>query len=1711
MAAEGSSNAQEVARLLDELTNERTACAQSKSEAAYLDRETSVLKGELDSRAKELERVHAKAVETTHLANEEISSLKAERTRNHGDLSQSRSEFTAASREITIMKAELDAKTSEVERVHARLVAGTNSANEETERLQNELLQERGSGTQFRADAAALSREISILKVELEGKCKDIERMHSKAVEGSSGAKEELSRLQADLMHERSSLAQVRVEAASTVREMAVLNAELEAKAKECERLHAKIVDDGRIAQEDVLRLQSDLTQERSLAAQSKSEAASLSRDISIMKAEIEAKSKETERLHVLHSKALEDVNVGHEEIARLESELKKERNAIAQAKAEVASGSRDVALLKVELEAKTRECERLHAKVSEGSSSNQDEMSRLQAELKQERTAAMQAKTEMAAISRELSFMKAELEAKTRECERLHAKAVDASAAAQEELSRSQAEVVQERGVATQSRAESAALSRDLSVLKAELDAKTRECERLHLQVAESLRAAEDEAGRLQAELTRERALSHQAQSEAAAVVRDMSVVKADLASKTRELERQHAKVSELSSGAHEERNCFQSELMQERSVSSQAKVEAGAISREFAMMKTEMQSKISEHERAQARLKEAISTTQEELHAAQRQLSEERSIATQAKSEGAAASREAAVVRAELDAKAMECRRLNEKVAESSGITVEEFRRLQTQLDDERTATTKARSEIATLSHEISNFRADLEARTNECNRLRSEVSLGTSSAEEARRLQAQFDEARNTAAQSKVEVSAALRETASLRSELEAKTSQIARLRTEMSNTPAAPSEHILERIQARVDEEQQNAAQMRARYEEERNALVKCRQEGQALTHEICILRLELESRVADVSRLQAHIANDDETQLKLRMELDEECGKVRRLQAQIEDEQSKVAQQRAENESLAARNTAEVSSLHAEVEARSVECGRLRAELLQQAASAHHEGDARQLATLRAQVAEYRAELERLREQARTTVSVVSAEEERLLRSMIKDRDDAILELKTEASQTLACHSRVVEDLHAKLAENRLRERRRTAEDTADRVADLNVQMRAKANEIERLHVELQNAGAEAERLRCEARARSSQIASAEASQAANQEQRQRELHRVQEMLREREGELSTLQEQHSRCKAEIQRCETETHRMTKKLEAAQSTAEHAGQESQQLRDQIIELERRLEDARASLRAECLTRNQASAQARDAQREARSARDKLQQQASEVELALGEARKARAEVADRDIEIARLTQQVHHLEAELRQLRMRSEAQVQQGSTAVRRSLAEIGEREQIIIERENSLRDREQLIQEAESMLALERRKDELRADMQRGELQVRSEIHKSEVAGLKRAVNELAAQLPCEALLTGCGGYVGYGDGPPVALEATPSAQADDCTARVVGSPSVTDGFHASRPPVDSSLAEDEAWADVVGGDVFSKLAALDGGAGGGAAGGTVAAGVPAATGCGVADDCGAAVSAVVSAHGRGGLAGANPATISEAIVALESRRRDLRRERNELEELRRQWRNDSQRARVSGAAQNQQLLRDVRSVLDERAMSVNRSIDEFRSLERALLAGTGSNLGSARSHKTQKRAPSADPEGHSETGALGLLAGHKSALAGKVREDAANLVTPRANSGSFNADDQELLRRWTRVLGSGACGANIGTPRTSRVASVSPRSVSLSAGERHMAAYSRRCRTAHDAVDRHLHFLRGLAQETSAGDRRRPPTGGGSYGGFA
>jgi len=739
------------------------------------------------------------------------------------------------------------------------------------------------------------------------------------------------------------------------------------------------------------------------------------------------------------------------------------------------------------------------------------------------------------------------------------------------------------------------------------------------------------------------------------------------------------------------------------------------------------------------------------------------------------------------------------------------------------------------------------------------------------------------------------------------------------------------------------------------------------------------RLELEDHRSS-ARLEAMQTEVERLRAQVQASKDERAESERRLESQLEEERATNARAQAEAKTAIARAQAEQAAITAELEARAAECGRLRTEVAARTADAVTAKDAelRELVSLRAQVIEQRAEIERLR-----SPSGRSAEMDRSLRRL-QESDATMLALKAELAQASAAHADALQTLNMELASAKAagEAAQRKAEADSEALAEAQGKLRERASEVEKLHSEVRTQAGEAEQLRCEARSMESRMASkaaasVEAAKAASTEQWRRELQRLEDALEERSSTAEAAREVADKSSRDLRRCELDERRAAKRAEALHMEVDAARAQLQHVREEAADAERHIEDARAAARKEHHARLQAEGQLREMQHEARAVRDTLQQRSVDIDIAEGEVRKCRSELVEREREVTSLSDRLRSAEAELRKCRCAYDLQAHE-TDLLRRRFARLSEKERVFAERE------------------------------QFPEEHVRPQV--AEVPGLRTATE-------LHNLLQEGGEYTirrtpaGDGSGP-----ATAKAADDD--------------------PVGGDGEDLE-------GDRRRPLSHNNSGT--------------------LCSDDGADMEAVPELD-EGGL---GPQV--EALGSVESRRRELRRERAALEELRRQWKADAQRVRATGGGQAQAVLQSVRSMLDERASTLNRSIKELRALERSSAARrSGGGLKSSTSPGiVDRREPSS-----------GDLA------AGDV----------------LSVGEAELLRRWRQRLSPGRS-----TYSAPGGGGYYDRPLSAGAAGRRSARGPSR-----EAIDYHLQHLRSFSRD--GGYAGRPWTARGSYdGGFA
>eukprot|EP00928_Gymnodinium_smaydae_P077458 TRINITY_DN6080_c0_g4_i1.p1 TRINITY_DN6080_c0_g4~~TRINITY_DN6080_c0_g4_i1.p1 ORF type:complete len:2276 (-),score=635.73 TRINITY_DN6080_c0_g4_i1:79-5922(-) len=1429
----------------------------------------------------------------------------------------------------------------------------------------------------------------------------------AKAAAGASGgSSEEAESLRKQLDAKTKEMAEVQAEAAATGEKLKQFEQKMTAlatKAEEFERAQVQLEEKTR----EVARLEEELKQtkldgaaalqmfekqlqEQTTAlerAQSQSQQGTAdadalqrlrddhSKELSLVRADLATKTSELERLRA-----------DAESTSTLSVKLLEEQGAAKLARAESAKVSEQLAEALAKFDAKRREVADLTGRCAD-----------LKAQLESANAASASKESSMdGAVQAAVLVAEAERDAYKKECERLRAENSNASGLSAEEAEKSavqlrtvQAELTAAhlriedlRGSSEKHSREATKLQEELAALKAAHGSKEAECRRLEeegsakasassaelqtLQATAAASAVELKSLRASHDELEEKLRGHAAsKAELEARVRqsalELQTLQGELETKARECERLRASAADGAGSLgslRDEMQQLHSKLGEESAALRQAKAEAAAAQLELSTAKATLETRTAECERLQSRHSEATKALNDDLQNVQKDLFEERNNAAQARAEASSASRELTMLRADLEAKTQDCKRLQEKVAGSGGVTLEEFRRVQNQLDEERRMVAKANADASSASCELTSLRSELEARMSDCARLRAETATAKHALEDARHLQSQLEDSQAALAKARAEVMASQLEMVTLRAEVDAKNGQLTRALAEKNNPHSAPTSpeisagHV--RIQAMLKEEQKAAAQARSEVEQ---------------------LRAKLDASNAACAQLRREAAEVDQArQGQLSVQQQEEQGKIRCLEVQLEEEQARSGHLQVKLNNATSRSEAEIASLQKELESRAAEVGRLRADLLQQQDITPHEGDVKVVAGLRAQVAEYKAQVDRLKQQALSSPTA-SPEETQYLRASVKDRDDVILELKSDAAQTIAKHARQVEELQTKLTEARAREKRRHVEDSTERVNEYHAQLRSQASEIERLHADARMAASEVERLRCEARAATSKLGVAEEAHASAIEQQRREVQRMQDLVRERDSEVSVLKEHLERIRSGVLRHESEEQRATKRLEAAKNDVDHARQETQSLRDQLVELERCLEDARATCRAEVSARNHVDGQLRESTREMRLLKEKVQQHQTESDSIREEARRYRGEVADRDAEVARFQKQLQHIEASERQLRSRME-----GNSPLHNSWAQLGQRERMLQERDQALRERESLVMEAEVLLH-ERRKD------------VRDDLERSNIVGIPASTGTRVKEHCPDATR------------PTEILESTLPAQATTCSginaapvgaADAIASAYETEAEHRRVPHVEPQLRS------APGSPSPAVAAWMEG---------------TYVDGDGLGRDCDDTVGS---------------RAVAEAAASLEARRKYLRRERVELEELRRRWRADMQHLRaVGGSQQSSTLLREVRVTLDQRASALNKLINEHRALERDLMLAQFSGQ---RQRVSKSQPLEADTLAElSSLACGGGTATYRSLSARGPR------ATPRAAPGGWAdpTEDLALFDRWQRVLGPDAAAS--------------------------------------------------------------------------
>ncbi|CAJ1401851.1 unnamed protein product [Effrenium voratum] len=564
---------------------------------------------------------------------------------------------------------------------------------------------------------------------------------------------------------------------------------------------------------------------------------------------------------------------------------------------------------------------------------------------------------------------------------------------------------------------------------------------------------------------------------------------------------------------------------------------------------------------------------------------------------------------LRRELDERVRELEEVRRSIATERCASVEELQKLKTQLEEEQRSSAKATAGYEEAAHELTTLKAKVAEERDLCEANKEEAAA---SAQEMKRVQALLDKQRQSAEEER------------------------GRLQDELSK-----GKDVYQQAQAEIEDlkKQLTAAQESQVWADEIRTLKDQLEQAKA---DADSLRASLETRTLECSRLQEQAAKTpaaDEiaTNAKLKVEVSTlkaeldtwraACNRlseaseseVPRLQALLQEEKAATSRAKAEAVESLAQTKAQATAVAAELEVRSKECGRLRAELQ----------------AVRPGAALPQDEVATLHQANRSSAST----DEHKLRSMIKDRDDAILRLRADLAHNSARHSQEIEELQTKVNDARQEERQRRSDDNAYVISDLKANLRARSSEVEQLHSEVRASKSELERVRAEARhvearAAARESSNIEAAKAAVTDEWKQEVDRLQADLQSRATEASLAKEKAERLAREVRRVQQEEGRTAKGQEALREELEQAKQASKLAHEEVADVERRCEEARAAVRAERSSRGHAESQAREYQRELRVLKAQLQEQAAESETLRNEVRKQRYLLEDQDAELAR---------------------------------------------------------------------------------------------------------------------------------------------------------------------------------------------------------------------------------------------------------------------------------------------------------------------------------------------------------------------------------------------------------------------------------------------------------------------------------------------
>jgi len=260
-----------------------------------------------DARAMECEQLIATGASTAVLDRERVAAQRwleedNQSIQSHLELglqeaARLRQDAGVRRSELSWTRSELDAETAECSRLRsdARHNAMSNeTAAEELYSVQLSLQEECRIQALTVEATAASSQELAVLHSELEAQTAECGRLRTDALHGSADAQQAMQRLVAELAQNRSVASRATLEAETASREVAGIRAQLAERANDLDRFHAakdyaskSILQEARVAREELQSLQGMLDEELGRAAKVQTHSAAQLREVASLRQEL--------------------------------------------------------------------------------------------------------------------------------------------------------------------------------------------------------------------------------------------------------------------------------------------------------------------------------------------------------------------------------------------------------------------------------------------------------------------------------------------------------------------------------------------------------------------------------------------------------------------------------------------------------------------------------------------------------------------------------------------------------------------------------------------------------------------------------------------------------------------------------------------------------------------------------------------------------------------------------------------------------------------------------------------------------------------------------------------------------------------------------------------------------------------------------------------------------------------------------------------------------------------------------------------------------------------------------------------------------------------------------------------------------------------------------------------------------------------------------